>query len=391
MDAMEVHRMHAGEVAGLGVVGAFGSGRAALRAALNGCPPRPVTLELHARHRSHTVVALPADVGPLGAYFPKTALRRLDHFSRLALLAACQALESGGCLALGRKGSRVDFGPGELGLVLATGYGATGTTFAFLDSILDDGDSLASPTLFSHSVHNAAAANIAMLLGITGPCLTVSQFELSFASALCSALVWLREGRVRAVLLGAVDEVCDVLGYCHARFFGEKGVLVGGAHEDVARRRLAPGEGAAFFLLRSPLGVEKGVLLGAPIFGRGEPWKELRQALHGGAAWILGTDGHAECETWYGAAAEAWPTCASYAPQFGCMPTGQGLDAAVGVLALEQGNLFPNCLGAQTHAVPLRQGAVWCLKTGQTHQGVPPPWAAVPVCKANILDSLENF
>lgn len=371
MDDMDSRCSDAGEVAGLGVVGAFGFGRGQLLSALQGSPPLGLEMEIAGEAGRGPVKALLADTGPLETYLPKRSLRRLDHFSRLALLAACQALDSGGLLEQGRTGPRAGCGPGELGLVLATGYGAGSTTFAFLDSVLDDGDALASPTLFSHSVHNIAAANIAMLLEITGPCLTVSRFELSFASALCTALTWLREARVAAVLLGAVDEVCHVLAYCHARLFGRK-----------ARQAVAPGAGSAFFLLRPPrAGAGKGICLGPPIFGCGEPWNQDGLALHKGQAWILGNDGHAGCAPWYAEAAEAWPDCAVYAPIFGSTPAGHALDVAAGVLALEQGLLFPGQRRPQARAVPLEQRAVWCLKAGQTHGGAPRPWAAVPVSR----------
>jgi 3-oxoacyl-[acyl-carrier-protein] synthase II len=76
---------------------------------------------------------------------------------------------------------------------------------------MDYGDACASPTLFSNSVHNAAAGHISIMLGLDGPCLTVSQFEMSGPSGLLSAIQWLKEERVEQVLLGAVEEYCDVL------------------------------------------------------------------------------------------------------------------------------------------------------------------------------------
>lgn len=369
MDPTDSRCSDAGEVAGLGVVGAFGFGPARLLSALQGSPALGVEMEIAGEAGRVPSKAMLADTGPLDTYLPKRSLRRLDHFSRLALLAACQALESDGRLAQGRNGPRADFEPGELGLVLATGYGASATTFAFLDSMLDHGDALSSPTLFSHSVHNIAAANIAMLLEIMGPCLTVSRFELSFASALCTALTWLREARVEAVLLGAVDEVCHVQAYCHARLLGRK-----------ARQTVAPGAGAAFFLLRPPR-AGKGICLGPPIFGCGAPWNQDGLPLHKGEAWILGADGHAGCAPWYAKAAGAWPDCAAYTPLFGSTPAGHALDVTAGVLALEQGLLFPDRLRPHARAVPLQQGAVWCLKAGQRHGGTPRPWAAVPVSR----------
>jgi len=146
-----------------------------------------------------------ADTSDLTRYVPKSKLRRVDHYSRMALLAAGRAIENTG---------QGEAAKGEVGLIVATGYGALNSTFSFLDSYIEKGDRLAAPTFFSGSVHNAAAAYISICYGITGPCLTVSQFDLSFVSALITAGSWLETGKARAVLVGTVDEWSEVTGYC---------------------------------------------------------------------------------------------------------------------------------------------------------------------------------
>lgn len=172
---------------------------------------------------------LRADTADLTRFVPKARLRRVDHYSRMALLAAGRAME----------GLGEDLVPKErTGLIVATGYGALNATFSFLDSYMDKGDRLAAPTHFSGSVHNAAAAHISICYGITGPCLTVSQFDLSFASALMTAGTWLATGAADSVLMGTVDEWSEVTGYCldTISLQTEKPVP-------------AFGEGAAFFLI----------------------------------------------------------------------------------------------------------------------------------------------
>ena len=169
------------------------------------------------------------DTSRLCGYLPKRSLRRIDHFSRMALLAAGKAIKDTDPLLFSKEST---------GVIIATGFGALETTFSFLDSYIEKGDKLASPTHFSNSVHNAAAAHVSICYGITGPNLTISQFDMSFFSALITGVAWLGTEKVDAVLLGTSDAFCDVLGYCIDKFSSIKG-----------NQGYSFGEGAAFFLL----------------------------------------------------------------------------------------------------------------------------------------------
>ena len=124
----------------------------------------------------------------LEEFLPARTLRRIDHFSRLGLLGSHLALADAELPEAERS---------RLGIIIASGYGATGMTYAFLKSFITDGDICASPTYFADSVHNSAAAHISIQLGATGPNLTVSDFHLSVPSALATARLWLAEERVR--------------------------------------------------------------------------------------------------------------------------------------------------------------------------------------------------
>jgi len=130
----------------------------------------------------------------LGALLPGRNLRRVPRLARLALLAA----------------GRLDPEPGEkTALVLATAYASVATTFDFLNSILDDGPDLASPTAFSHSVTNMAAALLSQHLGLGGPALTLTQNR--FGPALSAAALLLEAGLAESVLLGAIGEHEDMM------------------------------------------------------------------------------------------------------------------------------------------------------------------------------------
>ncbi len=71
----------------------------------------------------------------------------------------------------------------------------------------------------------------------------MSQFDLSFISALITAGTWLETGKTDAVLIGAVDEWCEIMGYCMHRFSGISHTPAGSF-----------GEGAAFFIVTRETG-----------------------------------------------------------------------------------------------------------------------------------------
>jgi len=164
------------------------------------------------------------DTAELPNYVPPRKLRRVDHFTRMTLLAAYRALENAGTL---------ETLPTDMGIILSTGYGPSKTTFDFLDSIIEDGASLASPLAFSHSVHNIPAGVLSLILDAPCPQTTICQLRNPVIQGLYTAYLWLKEGRVDSVLFGAIDETTPLL------------------EENMNRLSLSspPDEGAAFFLL----------------------------------------------------------------------------------------------------------------------------------------------
>lgn len=314
-------------IQGIGVVGGFGCGVDALARALavGTVSPTEVT-PIPGNERLKLPVYL-ADTNPLDAFLPKRAVRRIDHFSRLALLGAHLALKDAGQLDTKRE---------RMGVVIATGYGATRTTFSFLDSVLDDGDSCASPTHFSNSVHNAAAAHVAIQLAATGPSLTVSQFELSVFSALIAARQMLEENRVDRVLFGAVDEYCSVLGYCWERFFGSNPSSEIMPFE-LSRQSAVAGEGAAFFVLGREEGRDAHYgCLGEIGLGnlRGGPPVFSSESIY-----FLGADGHSGCNTFFSEILPSGATVSAYTPLYGSLPVGSAFDLAIAALAVRDGRL----------------------------------------------------
>jgi 3-oxoacyl-[acyl-carrier-protein] synthase II len=319
-------------IQGIGVVGGFGCGIEALRAALIDQKCQAQSVSIKTAQGPREMPAFLADTAKLDDFLNKKALRRVDHFSKMALLGSFLALQDAGQLEGDRQ---------RMGLIVATGYGACRTTFAFLDSFFDSGDQLSSPTHFSNSVHNAAGANISMVLGITGPGLTVSQFEMSVPSALLTAGIWLEEGRVDSVLLGGVDEYSELLGYCWHRFFGDTEWSVQNMKPTAFNLQSAvPGEGAAFFLLTrvkeeipSPYGLIGDVDMGR--YGRG-PLEMPEEAL-----FFIGADGHKQCGSYYDRYLPKKTALACYTPLYGSLPIGSAFDLAIGALSLKNKKGFP--------------------------------------------------
>lgn len=174
-----------------------------------------------------------SDVSALADYIPKRKLRRIDHFSRLALYASCLALDDAGVW-----GKDIE----NTGIALTSGYGAAHTTFNFLDSFLDDGDRLASPTHFSNGLHNAASAYISMHTKTHGPSSCSSNIGIGTAYSLQTAIYWLQKGIVDYALVGGVDEYCQVLEHCVTRFKSSN-------EGKCLTSSCIAGEGAAFMVL----------------------------------------------------------------------------------------------------------------------------------------------
>ncbi|MDR1686515.1 MAG: hypothetical protein LBR82_08785 [Desulfovibrio sp.] len=212
-------------VDGTACLGSFGTGMEAL---LRGAP-------LPAVHADGRAVA--ADTSALKARLPARALRQIDHFSRMALLCALNALEDAGI---------PESPPRDTGIILVSGYGPATPTFEFQDSILAYGEILASPLAFSRSVQNIPAATLAVTLHLVGPCATVCRGDFPVADGLCIARQWLEEGRVERVLFGAVDEYSPLLARLTRLRVGMRASRAG---REGLRAALPVSEGAVFFCL----------------------------------------------------------------------------------------------------------------------------------------------
>jgi 3-oxoacyl-[acyl-carrier-protein] synthase II len=313
-------------IRGIGLVGGFGCGnQAALNALHDGGRPNDV-LSFQASTGKIDYPVYLADPEPLKGFISPRKLRRINKYSRLAALAACLALQD--------AGRNIPCQCSDTAVIVASGYGASSTTFAFLDDIIKEGDRFASPTQFSNSVHSSAASNITILLQIKGPCLTVTQFEMSTIAALLNAQVWLTEKKVDAVLLGGIDQINQVLLYCYHSFWpGEIPQEIMPFNYD--RQTAIPGEGAAFMVLTrdegevSPYGYIDTV-----------SWESRRAGtddytVPDDVMLISGSDGHRVCGLQYRKLFRSVDSnrIKSFSAVYGSMPCGQIFDIALTSIA----------------------------------------------------------
>jgi 3-oxoacyl-[acyl-carrier-protein] synthase II len=348
-------------IKGIGVVGGFGCGIKALEQAVAGRACLPGKVAMPSSQGDIEVPALLADTAVLTNYVDKKALRRVDHYIRMALLGAHLALEDAGLLESPRP---------RMGIIVATGYGATCNTFDFQQSILNVADPCGSPTKFSNSVHNAAASHISILLHEMGPTLSVSHFDLSIPSAFLTALQWLSDDRVDMVLVGGVDEYCKVLGYYwHCRYGSVSGEtrLASAAKA----RHTIIGEGACFFVLQkeaagaSPYGFIDEVQM--------TNYRRGPVVLPPDAVFFVGTDGYSDCETHYLDVIPRNARVAVYTPLYGGIPIGMAFDLAIAALSNRSGIFFESYDGAAIESGELNQISrniqranerICCLKLG---------------------------
>lgn len=218
-------------IQGIGIVFSGGCGIKALESTLEKGLIRPSSFSLPQRGIDNKKV-LRVDPSLLLGYGHEKKLRRAHPINCMALIAAEEALKEANLPLTGDT---------DTGVLLATGLGSHKATFEYQDSLLTYGEKEASPTQFSHSVHNSSMSYLTQHLNLHGPALTISNFCHSFENALLLAYAWIFQGACSKVLLGVSEEFGDVLGYIlNGLQIGEKDFI--------------PGEGAVFFLLSADKG-----------------------------------------------------------------------------------------------------------------------------------------
>ncbi len=194
-------------ITGVGTVGAHGCGREALAALLAGDNPKlsevPRPTGYHRRFGARPRLAALVDPSTLKPHLDAAAARRMSPPSKFAVAAAKMAVAQAGL-------APADVPP-ESAVVVATSFGPTSYTERILNQILLESPEAVSPMLFTESVANAPAAQIALTFGAVGANVTVTQREVGPLVALGRAVAEVATGRSPLAIAAAVDETSPVL------------------------------------------------------------------------------------------------------------------------------------------------------------------------------------
>jgi 3-oxoacyl-[acyl-carrier-protein] synthase II len=159
--------------------------------------PRPVMVEpptgIALRRGPAYVRPIPPDLGALSAGLA----RRLGRSQRMMVAAAAQAVGQSP-IALEPKDS--------VAVAVGTGLGTVADTTDFLENMVRLDEREPKPAKFINSVHNSAAANVAIAFGFMGENRTFIHRGISFELALWGAARLLQSGRASFALVGGVDE-----------------------------------------------------------------------------------------------------------------------------------------------------------------------------------------
>ena len=214
-------------VTGVGVVLASGAGKESLAAALAAGTPRLTEIDVkqgyHAPGTARwAALAQHVDVTP---WLPASRGRRLSWPSRYAVAAAEMAIADAGI-------DRQELGAAPAAVAIATAFGTARYAETLVRDILMQGPEAASPALFSESVANAPAAQVALAAEARGTNAAVTQREAGPLQAVLLAAREVRLGRSRFALAGCSEEINPLVHALLGRF---DALAVPSAEGEVAR------------------------------------------------------------------------------------------------------------------------------------------------------------
>jgi 3-oxoacyl-[acyl-carrier-protein] synthase II len=130
--------------------------------------------------------------------------------------------------------------PADVGLVVGSAFGDVERSVRFLQKVLGQGPKFASPAEFPQLIASTGSGNASIYLGLTGPCLSVSEFGTSAESAVSVAISLLELGLASSLLAGAAEAHDGIVDAVLAGERGEGGgfVVLETARSVEARQRV---------------------------------------------------------------------------------------------------------------------------------------------------------
>jgi 3-oxoacyl-(acyl-carrier-protein) synthase len=135
-------------------------------------------------------------------------------------------------------------------ITMGTAYGCLEDTGVFLKKLVEQNESMLTPTNFIQSTHNTVSGQIALLLKTHCYNNTFVHRGFSFESALQDAIMLMNENEAGHVLVGAADEITDASHKILSRFDMYKN-NVASSEELFSQHKKGTiaGEGAVFFMM----------------------------------------------------------------------------------------------------------------------------------------------
>lgn len=123
-----------------------------------------------------------------------TASRRFSRLIKMSLVAA-------------QKSIAMADGVMPEAIITGTGLGCLEDTAKFLHALIENNESMLSPTAFIQSTHNTISGQIAMMITCYHPNYTYSNRYFSFESSLLDGILMLQDNSCKHVMVNAADEV----------------------------------------------------------------------------------------------------------------------------------------------------------------------------------------
>jgi 3-oxoacyl-[acyl-carrier-protein] synthase II len=165
-------------------------------------------------------------------------------------------------------------------IITATGLGCLSDTEVFMNSILENNESLTSPTAFIQSTFNTIGAQIALMLKNHNYNFTYVHRGFSFESALLDAMMQIGNHEASNILVGGIDELTNTSYSIMQRMGFWKTNLIDNSYLfDSKTRGSMAGEGSTFFVLSKHSSSDCPRLSGLNTFYKPDGNKEIEKRI----------------------------------------------------------------------------------------------------------------